>query len=608
MLFRSVENDTIPGSIELVKYMFNNDREGLGRLARADEVEFAISRTDGLLPTTYNTVRKTDGNGRVLFDNLPHGTYAIWETDLPYGFEAAYTEQNPLRLVVRAGLQNEYSYEAVSVINADVKGRVELLKRFVPAGQFTDNQVLGIAGEGEVVFKVSYFTPDQDPMIEQPTQHINPNRADGFWTTDANGYLILTNLEHGTYVVEEVETRYGFKMTTKTFVIPHDGTLGVYDDGPVIELAGNIDNVMQLADVILTKSIDRTILGDEEALLRGITFTIAGTNGNVLPQGYAATKALTVQQNANGYTAEVRFDELPHGTYVITENAPVGYSSNWTGFQKNFDLIGDAGFTLNQETGRHELVDEVLNIRNKYDITINKQNSIGGKQAGIRFGLFDETGTTALDSQVTDADGAAVFKDLDFEVNYLIREYTEPNVLPRTIDGNGQLGAAWKLNGYNFTQLRYEYDLIVELKAGGAVVNVRNTQDSGDDGTPPPDDGGGGTTTPSTTQPGGSGTTTIPGGGSGTTTQPGGTGSTGDGQDDNDIGDDDLPFGPIDVPPAVVPDKPEQDVPTEDIDDGEVPGGPVSMPKTGQAAAAQAMMGFGAVMAGLALILKKKKK
>jgi len=153
----------------------------------------------------------TDSDGRILFENIPQGTYTLSEENLPAGFKPQAD-----RTIVVDSDQNQTIY----IIN-------EMLQ----------NEGSPFIYEGSTINGYKYYGPEKDQEIGLKDWTIELRKADvpgapvaasnGYLmtkTTDENGYYEFTGLEPGTYTVSEV-LKPGWENITpiqKTVVIGNE--------------------------------------------------------------------------------------------------------------------------------------------------------------------------------------------------------------------------------------------------------------------------------------------------------------------------------------------------------------------------------------------------
>jgi hypothetical protein len=231
-------------------------------------------------------------------------------------------------------------------------------------------------------------------------------------------------------------------------------------------------------------------------------------------------------------------------------------------------------------------------------IAVTKRRD-GELQSDVEFEIYN--GTTLVGTSQKTVLGRTSFYGLAAGTTYTLREYTVATDTPYTVLSDSNK-VAWTYKDYDSVRAKHYYEYTVRAATGVVQISVVNEYE-----TPPTTSGG---RSPDST-------TTIP--------------------PIKRLSDDKVPLGPDDGPtavsgttgspvempdnifglsPAIIPDppfsgdefKPEDE--EHELVDPDLPRGPARLPKTGRigAAAQQMSSGLSAVLAGLALVLKKRKK
>lgn len=217
----------------------------------------------------------TDANGNILISDLKPGSYVITEVKAPEGYMLSTKPQT---------IQIGTTGETITVNFTNYKKGGLLIHKYD-----ADNKAL-LAG---ATFKV-----------ERSDGTVVGN-ADGLYTTDESGMILIPDLDKGSYVVTEIKAPEGYALSenpSQTIQVDADK---IY----------TVDFYNQKKGGLLIRKFD----ADNKELLAGATFKIERPDG-------------TVVGTSNGlYTTDesgaISLPELPKGTYIITEvKAPEGYA------------------------------------------------------------------------------------------------------------------------------------------------------------------------------------------------------------------------------------------------------------------------------------------
>ncbi len=154
--------------------------------------KFKVTTGDGTAVGTGNGVFTTDSNGEILIPNLKPDSYVVTETEAPEGY-AKDTEPQTIQIGTDGG-----TYKV----------------------QF-QNQPMGFLPD---------FEKDADngnPLSGAQFQVTTSKGAavgtnNGIFTTDSNGSITITNLEKGSYIVEEVKAPDGYVLEEQSKTIEID--------------------------------------------------------------------------------------------------------------------------------------------------------------------------------------------------------------------------------------------------------------------------------------------------------------------------------------------------------------------------------------------------
>ena len=154
--------------------------------------KFKVTTGDGTAVGTGNGVFTTDSNGEILIPNLKPDSYVVTETEAPEGY-VKDTEPQTIQIGTDGG-----TYK-VQFQNQPM-GSVVILKKDADNG----NPLSGAQ------FKV---TTSKGAVV---------GTNNGIFTTDSNGSITISNLEKGSYIVEEVKAPDGYVLEEQSKTIEID--------------------------------------------------------------------------------------------------------------------------------------------------------------------------------------------------------------------------------------------------------------------------------------------------------------------------------------------------------------------------------------------------
>lgn len=303
----------------------------------------------GTLIGTYTT----DANGDVTIPNLVESKYYVQEVGGSAYDGAYWTMPEGQTVTVSAG-----QAATVRFVN-EWQGAIEIVKRSTNGG-----------------------------TVSGWNFEIRENNASGAlvgtYTTDASGKLLITNLKHGTYYVQETG---GSAYDVAYWTMPAGQTITVVDG--------------QTASVTFTNIVQgrlQIVKTSEDGLVEGIPFVITG------PNGYRAEG----KTDADGC---ILLTGLEPGEYTVHEETPVSYVAN-----------GDTVVTVSAGT---TAVADVTNVLKKIRVEVIKEDrDLDGAQGdatldGAVYGLYTED--DQLVAQYTTADGCFITDAVPCK-NYYIQE------------------------------------------------------------------------------------------------------------------------------------------------------------------------------------------
>lgn len=247
--------------------------------------------------------------------------------------------------------------------------------------------------------------------------------------SDSNGLIAFTKLELANCTVEETKAPPNFALSPEIIDITKDDLKsGTFEDG--LGVVFNMDPVVNLGSSSVTlRKVDalRNPLG-------GATFEIKGTDPN--------TKHISMTEVSAGSKASLTFNNLPLGSYEVTEIASVGklipdYTKTFTltnsDINRVVDLCADDGPVVNDKASVSLRKIGILSEAHQALDDLRLDESFGIKMGGVTFNLYKGTSTTSsspVQTGVTSDNakdrGLLTFGDLDVDQVYTIEEVTGP--------------------------------------------------------------------------------------------------------------------------------------------------------------------------------------
>lgn len=383
-------------------------------------------------PNENGTVRRsltTDESGFVIFEDVPNGTYKLWESVAPKGYES----NDEVKTVV-------VTSESEPVIEFEYKNEPHSGIRILKLDAATDQPIPG------ALFRITPMAPLTGPSFERET--------------DENGLIVIENAEPGTYKIEELSVPDPYVVNSE----PHLVEVTNQHDAFPVTIYNHAEGMLYI------QKLD----ADTHEPLAGAYFDIHTAGGT-----YVGTAGPT---GPNGYAT---FAGLEPGSYVVKEiKAPDGhvidptpqsFEVSATDSGKIYTLIFDNKPTANLWLRKYDQLTKVglegaVFKLTTVDGTIVRENLHSGPDGFIKVNDLEEG---AYLIQETEAPDGYILNPEPKLIN-LRHDYTEvidfPNVKPGSI-------AIRKI------------DAKTEAPLAGAVFELYSiddklldTQTSGDDG------------------------------------------------------------------------------------------------------------------------------
>ncbi|EOL49313.1 SpaA isopeptide-forming pilin-related protein [Enterococcus caccae] len=223
----------------------------------------------------------TDANGVGQLNDLPYGTYKLIETKAPEGYELDAT---PHTITIAKGDPN--GKLSVDVVNKKI--------------------VLPVTGS----LKITKYVKDSDPTVYLQGAvfevYDNDNQLIGTHTTDANGNILLNDLEPGKYYVIEVEAPPGYEQDSTFYEV-------TVESGKIAEIRHANSKKDNLGGLKIKKFAKDEYGFETDTVLPNSEFEVKDSAGNI-------------HKGKTDPKGELFLSDLPAGEVLITETkAPDGY-------------------------------------------------------------------------------------------------------------------------------------------------------------------------------------------------------------------------------------------------------------------------------------------
>ncbi|MEG2094150.1 MAG: SpaA isopeptide-forming pilin-related protein, partial [Lachnospiraceae bacterium] len=360
------------------------------------------------------------------------------------------------------GIYNNGKLDTVVFTNTPNTNSLTFTKQQVKASTYCDSDASGASN-------VTEYEAAKDVVFKVEPQGELKDKLKTFYTTASNdkGEITLKNLDPGTYQLTEVKSNTKFvsggsvelKVEVDAGGTNYSYTFSKGTGGITIDANTILKDDLLRGNVTFTKKVKYTTgewnaSSKGEEPLSGVTFLLEGQTEGVISENYVQT----VTSNAAG---EVKFQNIPVGTYTISETQALGYDRGTTK-TKVYDI------TVTEETtntvlgtdnsnpsspviynGKQAKVtatpvvahtddtaNTVYNTAIKGKVSFTKKLSEANLSdlndqiiAGAEFGLFRKIGTTvaaqASYTATSDTNGKVEFTDVEYG-DYVLKETKVP--------------------------------------------------------------------------------------------------------------------------------------------------------------------------------------
>ncbi|MBQ7565335.1 MAG: InlB B-repeat-containing protein [Lachnospiraceae bacterium] len=406
-------NDKVEGTIRLQKVDENNENLAGATFyinVKTDRGERNVKLTgsngvysydglhDGLFDRNSKDIADTDGDGLLVVNNLPYGTYEVYEASAPDGYNLVETPKE--FTISEDGQGTGEDAEPELFVNSPVQAKVSFYK----IGDGEDGQKKGLAGAIFHLYKSEENEAGTTSWISIGTK-----------TSESDGLVEFGGLAVGDYYVVEDKAPEGYTITMdgdepKKYTF----TVGNNDDGATKQISPavafgdgkiGVNNAQAKGTVKLFKSGSNAPLTG----LNGAKYALyqEGTDTQIfaeLETGYSYTKGETT--GTAGEAGYLTVSGLDWGTYYFIEtSAPEGYkadtktkytfkvdSSN-TGTRVLYPGTGEEqteGKIITTDTGGNDL--KVVNEQILGQAKLTKKNSVTKAVIeGATFRLYYDT-------------------------------------------------------------------------------------------------------------------------------------------------------------------------------------------------------------------------
>ena len=320
----------------------------------------------GIVPLgTY----KTDKNGQIVLDNVDEGWYIVTEIRPAQGFQLPSNPVTRKYLAEGENAYNEISQNNNTVSNSTNNITINSSQNNTTASETLSNSITVTSGNdyiGEeipnyplnsiVIKKTDAITSEMLEgavfEVRKVSEDISGNSGTiiGRYTTDSSGIIVITGLEAGAYIIEEVQspTHYLISENSKQQAwLKADGT-------SIVEVAFANYPYGSLLITKVDGLTNQPLGGVKFKVTTGNGTVVGNTNGiyetdsngeilipNLKPDSYVVTEVETIENYAidttpqtvhigtDGRTYKVSFKNYPYGSLLITKvdgltNQPLG--------------------------------------------------------------------------------------------------------------------------------------------------------------------------------------------------------------------------------------------------------------------------------------------
>ncbi len=287
-----------------------------------DTFSFTVTRNEDAAPkTNYAAGKSAKVGSPIVLENLPWGTYTITE-DAKDGYRL--TGWTGGALVDSSDFTKGVSVKIGTASGATLSATMKATNDTKDVGKLTIQKAYPAGSLGDTDDAFSFIvTRDED------TASPKPNYAAGR-TAKIGSPIVLENLPWGTYTITE-NSKYGYELNGWTGGTPVDAS--DITKGIKVKIGTGSGASLNITAKATNDTVDNGKLTIEKVFPAGsmgnaddtFSFTVTRNEDAAPKTNYASGKTAKIG-------APIVLENLPWGTYTITENSKDGYRlTGWTG-------------------------------------------------------------------------------------------------------------------------------------------------------------------------------------------------------------------------------------------------------------------------------------
>lgn len=377
----TIENELSKGEINLTKYGENyNYKTSESNFKSLEGIEYTLYANEDIITSDYTThylkgdvieTLKTNGNGKIIFDNLILGSYCLKET-------------KTLDNYIIDNQEYCFNLKESAIQNIEI---TNYLKKFNLKLNKLDSESKLPIKNADIKFTIKNVDTNRYIYIDNSKE----------LSINEHGQLLVENIPFGKYQIKEISTisNYNLNEIPEEIIVNSETEL---EEG-LFEL--DFYNTQKKGSITLTKFgevFDFSNLKYNIEKLNNVEFSLYRDNG----------KEPLISTNKTDENGSIRFDNLAYGKYYLQENSvKEGYIEN------------NNKYYINLKDGSNQNI-EITNYLKKTDLKIIKQDSETKEPLeGVVFEIFSDN--VSLGKYTTDKNGVIQLTNLP-EDTYIIKE------------------------------------------------------------------------------------------------------------------------------------------------------------------------------------------
>ena len=371
--------------IDITKYLDKTDSTQKQYLAGAEFTAQIVNQSSPDKDKTYKAT--TDANGHCVIEDLPYGTYRVWESKVPdtayngeFYVNGATTRSTSFNQFIELDDTERGAYTYSDINDVPKKMRIIIYKEDIETGTTT---------QGDAHLENAEYTIYRDSNCTDEVETLTiAKNSDGTYSATSGWYLV------GTYYVKETKAPEGYLIDKNVYEVkqvPSEQT-SEYTTHTITS-----KDKVKRNDIDITKYLDKTD-STQKQYLAGAEFTAQIVNQSS-PDKDKTYKATT---DANGHCV---IENMPYGTYRVWESKVPdtvyngefyvnGATTRSTSFNQFIELD-------DTERGAYTYSD-INDVPKKMQITIYKEDIETGTHVQGDGHLEGAEYTTYRDSNCTD--------------------------------------------------------------------------------------------------------------------------------------------------------------------------------------------------------------